>query len=209
MICGLQGGGKSHLLKYIMSENQDKFDVGIIFTNTAFVDGNFDYVDKRFVHLEYNSKILANFKEIFKQQIEKKRPKCGFVVFDDCLEGPQWKDAELRSLVTQVRHYNITVLISTQHPTAIPPIFRTNTWAAFMFFMGTEDAMKALHKNYGQMLGTFNDFKDTFTAATAEKHQFLAYDARNGGQNPESRYKVMIAPKDIPKFMVGDKLLKK
>ena len=169
MICGLQGGGKSHLIKYIMYQNRDKFDCGIVFTNTGFVDGNFDYVDKKFVHLEYSAAVLKNLKDIFKKRIEAKRPLCGYVIFDDCLEGNPWKEKELRSLITQVRHYNITVIISTQHPTAIPPIFRTNTWQAFMFFMGTEDAMKALHKNYGQMIGTFADFKRDY--ATAEKHK--------------------------------------
>jgi hypothetical protein len=63
--------------------------------------------------------------------------------------------------------------------------------------------MKALHKNYGQMIGTFAEFKEFFTAATAEKHQFLAYDARNGTQDISSRYKVMICPKHIPEFTVG------
>lgn len=214
MVCGLQGGGKSHLIKYIMHENRKKFDFGIVFTNTGFVDANFDYVDERFVHLEYDSEILKNFKDICKRRIEASqtnknvKPLCGFVIFDDCLEGNQWKDKELRSLVTQVRHYNITVIISTQHPTAIPPLFRTNTWQAFMFFMGTEDAMKALHKNYGQMVGTFADFKEYFTEATAEKHQFVAYDSKNGGTDVATRYKVLICPSEIPNFRVG-KLLKR
>ena len=203
MVCGLQGGGKSHLIRYMMYQNRNKFDVGVVFTNTGFVDGNFDYIDKRLVHLEYSAAVLKNLKDIFKKRIEAEKPLCGFMIFDDCLEGPQWKEKELRSLITQVRHYNITVIISTQHPTAIPPIFRTNTWQAFLFFMGTEDAMKSLWKNYGQMVGTFADFKEFYTAATAEKHQFLAYDAKNGTQEISSRYKVMICPKDIPQFTVG------
>ena len=203
MICGLQGGGKSHLIKYLMYENQDKFDVGIVFSNTAFVDSNFDYVDKRFQHLEYNAKVLKSFKDIFQKQIEAKKPLRGFVIFDDCLEGPQWKCKELKSLITQVRHYNITVIISTQYPKAIPPLFRTNTWRAFMFFMGAEDAIKALWQNYGQMLGSYAEFKAEYIAATAEKHRFLTYDAKNGGTDVPSRYAVFHAPPEIPAFKVG------
>lgn len=205
MVCGLQGGGKSHLIKYIMYRNRSKFDLGIVFTNTGFVDGNFDYIDKRFVHLEYSAGALANMKKIFQKRIEDKKPLCGFVIFDDCLEGSQWKEKELRSLITQVRHYNITVIISTQHPTAIPPLFRTNTFQAFMFFMGSEDAMKSLWRNYGQMFGSYAEFKESYTAATGNKHQFLGYNAQNGGVSIDSRYKVMICPKDIPEFRIGAK----
>ena len=204
MICGLQGGGKSHLIKYIMYQNSDDFDCGIVFTNTGFIDGNFDYVDKRFVHLKYNEGALKNLKDIFQKQIEKGKPLRGFVIFDDCLTGSQWKSEELVSLVTQVRHYNITVILSCQYPNHIPPIFRTNAFQVCMFFMGSKAAMMALYESYGQMIGTFDEFKHYFTEATAVKHQFLLYDARNGGTTIQSRYKILKCPAKIPKFTVPE-----
>lgn len=200
VICGLQGGGKSHLIRYMMSEMRDKFDCGVVFSNTGFSEGNFEYVDKRFVHLEYQPQVLKNLKDIFRKRIEAGRPLSGFVIFDDCLEGGQWKEPELRSLITQVRHYNITIIISTQYPKAIPPLFRTNTWQAFMFAMPTEDAMKAMWSNFGQMFGSYPEFKQFLLQATSTRHQFIAYNAREGPPDPRGRYQVMIAPKNIPKF---------
>ncbi len=204
MICGLQGGGKSHLIRYIMYQNRARFDCGIVFTNTGFVDGNFDYVDKRFVHLQYNEQVLKNLKEIFKKQIESGKHPRGYVIFDDCISGKQWRSPELISLVTQVRHYNITVIISTQYPKAILPMYHANTFKVLMFHMASKAAMMALYEAYGQMLGTFEEFKAFYIAATSPKYQFLVYDARNGGATIESRYLVAKAPQTIPKFSVGE-----
>lgn len=209
MICGLQGGGKSHLIRFMMYENRKKFDCGVVFSNTGFVDGNFDYIDKRFVHLEYSEEVLRNLKDIFRKQIEAGKHPRGFVIFDDCLSGKQWRSAELVSLVTQVRHYNITVVISTQYPKAILPLYHTNAWKVFMFFISSKTAMQALYEAYGQLVGTFEEFKAFYTAATAPKYHFLVYDARNGGTDVASRYKVMLAPKTIPKFQVGPTTAKK
>jgi hypothetical protein len=45
IICGLQEGGKSYLIRYVMYKNWKKFDWGIIFSNTGFLADNFDYID--------------------------------------------------------------------------------------------------------------------------------------------------------------------
>lgn len=209
MICGLQGSGKSHLIKYIMYQNRKKFNCGIVFTNTGFVDGNFDYIDKAVIYKEYDETVLRDFKEIFRKHIERDKHPHGFVIFDDCLTGDQWRSSELLSLITQVRHYNITVILSCQYPNTIPPIFRTNAFQVFMFFMGSKAAMKALYESYGQMVGTFDEFKHYFMEATGVKHQFLAYDARNGGTTIQSRYKLLKCPEKIPKFMMETGVPKK
>jgi hypothetical protein len=100
IICGLQGGGKSHLIRFIMHENQEKFDWGLVFSNTGFAAENFDYVDKRFVHAQYNEHALANLRSIHEQLVEQGRKPSGFVIFDDCLFGQQWRSEEFSSLIT-------------------------------------------------------------------------------------------------------------
>jgi hypothetical protein len=209
LVCGLQGGGKSHLLRYIVCKNKKKFDVALVFSNTGFVDGNFDYVDRRFVHHEYSEDILRNFKDIFQKQIEAGKHPSGLIVFDDCISGKQWRSPELVSLVTQVRHYGVTVLLSTQYPKAIPPLFHTNSFKTFMFFLGSKSAIQALYEYYGQLIGSFEEWKAFYTNATTPKYHCLVYDARNGSQERASRYQVVMAPKDIPRFCVGPNLDKK
>lgn len=203
-ICGLQGGGKSHLIRYIMSESRDKFDVGLVFTNTGFQDGNFDYIaDRGFIHAEYDERVLTQFKAIFAKRIQEGKPLRGFVIFDDCMEGKQWRSKPFRTLVTQVRHYGITVIISTQHVTAIDVMFRNNTWKIFMFAMPSKNAMNALYEGFGQMFDSYEAFKTFYLEAVGKKHHFLIYDVRNGGTTIESRYTVAFCPKNIPPFKVG------
>jgi hypothetical protein len=82
---------------------------------------NFDYVDKRFVHAKYDEHALANLKSIHEQLVEQGKKPSGFVIFDDCLFGQQWRSEEFCSLITQLRHYGITCIISCQYPQAINP----------------------------------------------------------------------------------------
>jgi hypothetical protein len=98
IICGLQGGGKSHLICYIMHENQKKFDWGIVFSNTGFSADNFDYIDKWFVHAKYDDLKLASLKLLHKDLVEKDKKPSGFVIFDDCLFGKQWRSEEFCAL---------------------------------------------------------------------------------------------------------------
>jgi hypothetical protein len=88
IICRLQEGGKSHLIRYIMHKNRKKFDWGIIFSNTGFSADNFNYIDKHFLYRKYDE--LANLKLIHEQLVKKSKKHCGFVIFDDCLFGKQW-----------------------------------------------------------------------------------------------------------------------
>ena len=59
-----QGSGKSHLIRYIMYMNRKKFDYGIVFTNTLFEDDSFDYVNKKYVHPEYDPNALTSLMKI-------------------------------------------------------------------------------------------------------------------------------------------------
>jgi predicted alpha/beta-fold hydrolase len=95
IICGLQGGGKSHLIRYILHKNQEKFDWGLVFLNTGFSADNFNYIDKWFVHAKYDEDALANLKSIHEQLVEQGKKPFGFVIFDDCLFGQQWLSIEV------------------------------------------------------------------------------------------------------------------
>eukprot|EP01127_Copromyxa_protea_P020668 TRINITY_DN692_c1_g3_i1.p1 TRINITY_DN692_c1_g3~~TRINITY_DN692_c1_g3_i1.p1 ORF type:complete len:173 (+),score=3.71 TRINITY_DN692_c1_g3_i1:425-943(+) len=138
IVCGLQGGGKSHYIKSVMYENRKKFHWGLVFSNTGFREGNIDYVDKRFVHLKYNEDALVKLKEIHCKLVNAGKNPQGFIIFDDCLYGKQWKSEEFQSLMTQVRHYGITCIISTQNPKDIPNSFRNQAFQVAIFKMGNK-----------------------------------------------------------------------
>ena len=203
ILCGTQGQGKSHVIRYLMYLNRKRFDWGICFCNTDFSGlSGFDYIDSRFVHPKYNEKALINLKNIQKKSIESGNPSSAFVIFDDCLFGDQWKSQEFQSLMTQLRHYRVTVIISTQYPQKIPPMFREQAFQAIMFRPKVARAINAQFESFGSDFNSVNDFKRFIIENTSSKYQFVYFDATSDGDTIEERYAVMKAPATIPKFMV-------
>lgn len=68
---GSQGMGKSHCAKYIMYKLRKKFDFGIVFTNTFFDDNPFGYLPEKYIHPEYNEKVLENLMDKQAKLVEK------------------------------------------------------------------------------------------------------------------------------------------
>ncbi len=201
MICGLQGTGKSHLIKYLICKNREKFDVGLVFSSTGNYEGNFDYIDKRFVHRGYNEAKLRALMKILDEKNKVEKNLLSFVIFDDCLDSKQWRSPTLIELATTLRHRNIFLIISTQYPKAIPPVFRTNTFQAAMFHMDGEPAIRGLYEAYGQMM-SFDDFKRLYIYYTSEPYHFIVYNLVNSGRTIPERYKQVSLPKEIPKFFI-------
>lgn len=199
IINGLQGQGKSHLIRYIMYENRKKFDWGLVFTNTSFVGENYDYIPDGFVHSQYSGDALVTLKRLHSRIIKNGKKPSAFIIFDDCITGSQWRDQEFISAITQVRHYGFTILISTQYPQAIPSLFRSNIFQAVIFRLQGERALKALYECYGQRFDSYNLFKK-FMMDNTGNYSFIFFDSRNNSEKLEDQYKIMKCPDKIPKF---------
>lgn len=201
IVCGLQGSGKSHLIKYLMYQNRKKFDWGIVFSHTAFAGGNFDYVDPKFVHRSFSQAALKSLKELHAGLVEAGKKPSGFIIFDDCLDKEQWNSSEFSSLMLELRHYGITCIISCQFPYLVPPRVRSQIFQAVMFEMEGQRALNALYESYGQRFDNYTAFKKYLLENTGD-HQFIFYN-RAGGKGAgtvENRYQVMACPAEIPKF---------
>ncbi len=199
ILCAYQGSGKSHLIRYLMYENRKKFDYGIVFTNTFFDDDAYDFFPAKFVHPEYDENILQKLMDIQAKLIEKGIIKEVIVIFDDCIDDPnQFTSKALKRLCTQLRHYHITVIFSTQYCNAIPPRMRTNSMGCFIFKTDTEVSLKALFESYGQKFETYKQFKKYLMDATGD-YKFVYYDKSKSGEIGDM-YQVMKCPEKIPKF---------
>lgn len=201
IICAYQGSGKSHLIRYIMRENKYKFDYGVVFTNTFFDEDAYDFFPEKFVHPEYDENILQNLMNKQAKLIGKGIIKEAIVIFDDCIDDPnEFSSKVLKRLCTQLRHYHITVLFSTQYCNAIPPRMRTNAMGCFIFKTDTEVALKALFESYGQKFETFAKFKKYLMEATGD-YKFVYYDKQKDGKI-QDMYQIMKCPEHIPKFKI-------
>lgn len=205
-VFALQGGGKSHLLRYLMYMTRKHYDFGIVFSNTGFITTNFEYIaDRSFIHLKYSDEVLCELMRIMRERKEAGKPVKTFVIFDDCIAKPQWHSPHLQALCTQVRHYDCTVIITTQHVTNVLPIFRGNAWKVFMFQTMAKATLNALYEGYGQLFESPEDFKAFYKKGTGGKHQFVMYDARASSTVIAERYLVARCPADIPAFSLGPK----
>lgn len=199
------GSGKSHLLRYIMNEIKDKLDYGIVFSHTIFDDENLEYIPKKFKHKIYNPDLIKSLMKIQAAQPKKTR-KRAFVILDDFLGGkstktsPSWSTCPVfRDLATELRHYNVFVVINTQYINTVPPIIREQALNVAIFNSDTERSLEALYESYGQSFKKFNLFRDHILENVKE-HNFLWYSRKVS--NMKDRYKIMNAPKKIPKFML-------
>lgn len=158
IIAGLQGGGKSLVIKYIMYENRKKFDWGLVFSHTTFSANNFDYLDKKFAHKSFNEAALVNLKNMHEKLVAAGKKPSGFIIFDDCLDKSRWSSPDFCSLLLELRHYGITCIISCQYPYLIPPAVRSQVFQVIMFEMEGVRAIRALYDSYGQRFKNFNEY---------------------------------------------------
>lgn len=201
IICGLQGSGKSHLIKYLLYQMRKKFDWGIVFTQTGFAGDNFDYIPKQFIHAKFSVEALVSLKNIHKKLIEAGKKPSAFIILDDILFGNHWKNEVFLNIMTQVRHWGLTVLLSCQYPQSIPIMIRTNAFQVAVFGAATARALKGLFESYGQMFNSYEEFRRYIMDNTGN-HCFVWYNSRGTQATVEGRYSVMQCPAEIPHFLL-------
>ncbi len=200
IISASQGSGKSHLIKYLVSKHKKDIDYTIVFCNTSFDEG-YDYIPKKYIHPMYDEDALNNLMNIQAKLVKKGIKKNCWVIFDDCLFDGQFKSKPFLRLSTQLRHYNITCIISTQYPQIIKPQFRNNCFQVGMFKTSTMNALQALYTSYGMEFETFNDFKKYLNDSTNQKYNFVWFDKTIEG-DIKKKYQVSRCPKKINNFML-------
>lgn len=201
IICASQGSGKSHLIHYLMYKLRKDFAYGLVFTNTFFDNNPFEYIPLKYIHPEYDEKVLEGLMDLQAELVDKGVEKEAFVIFDDCIDDKdEFTSPVLKRLTTQLRHYHITVIFSTQYCNALPPRMRTNAMGVFIFKTDTEISLRALYESYGQTFGAFSNFRD-FVMKNTGDFKFIYYNKFVNGEI-EDKYKIMRAPEHIPEFKI-------
>jgi hypothetical protein len=201
LINGEQGRGKSKLIDYLMYKNRKNFDYGVVFTNTHFEPGNYDYISEKYIHPEYDESVLESLMKIQEDLIKEKKFKDCFVIFDDCIDKKQFESPVLKRACTQLRHYNMTIIFATQYANILPPWMRSNAMGIVMFLSDSHRNLKALFESYGQKFDSFNNFKN-YIMMNLGNYKFVYYDKKHITDDIFTTYRVMICPAKIPKFKI-------
>lgn len=177
--------GKTTLIRQLIYNNQQRFDYGLVFTSTGKFNGDYDFIPKMFVHSTFNENILKHFLNI---QIQCKRKKRAFLIFDDFLGCFNPKSKFMSKLLSTYRHYNITIIISTQHIKSLPPIFRECTSYSIIFKTSNKNSIKSINENFI----TDMDEKELqkYINQNCEKYHFILVDMNNNENDKLSVWKI-------------------
>ena len=178
---GKCGHGKTNAIRWLLykhSVDLKHFKMGIVFSRTAFVDSDYDFIPKEYKFTQYDSNILQTFMshlEELKNKDDEIPP--SFVLFDDMLGLLAKNDPVLTNFHAVHRHYQCSVLHAVQYlNTSINTTIKSIVNYAFIFKTHDFQSLDALWRSFGMHFKKFNDFRNFLFKHTEEKYTALVYD---------------------------------
>ncbi len=158
-LIGKRRTGKSFFARWLLYHMRERFPFGIIFTETKFNGFWQQYFPSAYIHDVYNPKMC---RALMKRQLKLKALAMDgrlpeglntevFILFDDVMgiSGETIKhDTVLKQLLTQGRHFNITVIFNMQDIYGLPPVDRNNIDFVFIFKQHQKRNMDAIYENW-------------------------------------------------------------
>jgi adenylate kinase family enzyme len=202
LLVGKPGSGKSTLLRqiiYNLALNKS-IDYMYIFCETSFnkETNKYDFLDERFICNNYNVNTVKKVIWKQKEEIENGSNKNLLIVFDD-VAGIDFKSKFWQKVISNYRHYRLTLLFAIQYIKSIlPPIFRTCSRYAMIYFTDDTDSLEAIKKTYMMNFKKNQDVYDYISKNTGD-YKFIFIDRQQVNKN---RYSIKKASNNIPKFFI-------
>lgn len=182
IIAAKAGSGKTSLIKFGIFElaRSQGVDYIYVFTSTPT---DYEYLPPRYVISGYTTQKLA----IIMNNQSNSRDKRLLLVFDDIIGSVDFfRDPLIAKLVTEFRHFNIGVIISTQYIYRISPVVRENAFTAVLFKQITFNAQKACYESYGGDFKKLKDFQEYMNQKLDADFKFILIN--NKANRFEDRY---------------------
>jgi hypothetical protein len=193
LIIAKRGSGKTWVCRSLL-EHLRTIPVGVIISKSENTDPFFsEFFPSSFIYDGYEpkifSKILARQKAI-REKAEAKRKEGKkidtrlFLLMDDCLsDSKTWtKDENLKDILFNGRHYDITYILTMQYPIGITPELRTNFDYVFLLYTDIVDEQTKFYKYYTGMFPNFGAFKQVYLKLS-ESYGVMVVVKRNAGRN--------------------------
>lgn len=174
--------GKSVVISNFLYNEQfdfkNKFDKIIFISPTILIDKTLEFAreDEDIVKI-YEDDLLENLDDVLKSILEKQKKeaesdemKSILIILDDCLG--YLKNKSLSFLSTKNRHYNISLIMTTQYYKRLDPVIRANATHWLLFKTHTEKE----HSNIVEDFNSFPDFEKFYNESTNEPFSFLFAD---------------------------------
>lgn len=196
---GSPKSGKSFCTKHLLVNllMQGELEFGMVITGTKF-NGAFDFIlDQNLVVSGFNEPILKQFLRKLKMYREQNgKPAKAFLILDDMVGQIPWESGLILHLLTNYRHYGITVFIATQYIYKINPTARTVCDYAFIWAQDNKRCYDAIYESFGLGFEDFKTFKSTIDSIVEEQYACLLYSKEK--RKVDDRYQGYRAPAEIP-----------
>ena len=181
-----RNSGKSVLCKDILYHHRN-IPVGVIISPTEKANkyyGNF--VPDSFIYDEYDALVISKLLQRQEILIHKKDhndnidPRA-FLILDDCLYDNKWiKDANMRSVFMNGRHYKLMFILTMQFALGIPPNLRTNIDYVFILKENIMSNRKRIYEHYAGMFPTFEMFCKVMDKCTQDYECLVIHNGAKG-----------------------------
>lgn len=198
-IYGSCGSGKTHLTKWLISHlaHKGQFQHCILFSNTACMSSDYDYIPDEYQFSQYDDEILLQYMQIQKDNRKSK----GLVIFDDVLGQANMNSRVLLQLATQFRHYNISIILVSQWVTRIPASMRELSTHVFLFKQNTKLAYENTYDSFGGYFNNWKEWKNFIDNATGD-YKFLFVNNKSKTNDVKDVYKSLKCPAKLQDFVL-------
>ena len=196
-----RNSGKSHAITWLLYRLCRRFSHIIIMTSTAF-NGHYEkFLTKQCIIPFFDEdKINQLFDRQKKLLSDKKRkPEHILLVLDDIVSNTTFKSPIFQRIACEGRHYLITVFITSQHYTKIPPIIRVNCDYIAILGPQIKTMQQMIYDEFSiNNYENIKDFMDRLKICTSDYGIFVI-------DNLTTTDHGIRAPAKLPKFKISGK----
>lgn len=177
-VSGSNGEGKSHYIKYLISSFYKVWDLVVVFSNTAEFNNSYDFLSEKqnkffIFNTIYYEEALKKIMAIQRNNIKNGNNRKILIVFDDVLG--QCKDSKiLKILISQNRHFNMSVIFAVQYINLAATYLREISYYDVLFSLKTHNSLKACYDNY--FISDYDNFTEFKKNMKLERYQFFFAD---------------------------------
>ena len=136
------------------------------------LSGKTTLVNDYLKHHSFTSIINTRDQHVIHQAVEKQRQErdlknnIAIVVEDFDKSIMLTRDSDIRDIIFNGRFFNITLILTTQHVTNIPPELRANISQVFLLGNNSSEDKKQLYEKVGGMFELLTDFTEVYNHYT-------------------------------------------
>jgi hypothetical protein len=179
-VCGRRGSGKTNLVRWLLrtiARGGQVRDVWV-FTSTAFTGHWQSTVGESRVYENFDEELLHGILQRQAAARAAGRPNEALLILDDVLGSMSFTSSVWKLLASTGRHYNLSVVLVSQHYHAIPPLVRLNSDYFMMLGPTSERAWRSAYQEFAPTK-TWQELKAAGEKAVGPLGQALVIDQRS------------------------------